>query len=150
MDGVLFCILRRMRGLQSVNLELVYSWEDDEGLNPDGPVEDQFKREGEDAQNFLLLIKEKLSHIKKVTIEWIGGFVLDHPAIANWMVHELKKRNEAWAPPLPSYKRFRRTVSSMSIVEAEVAKPVVQHDDGFSSKDHEQSLAHLESAYGVF
>lgn len=66
------------------------------------------------------------------------------------MAAELKKRNEAWAPPLPSYKNFRRTFSPMSIMDDQVAKSVVQVDEQLRSKDHKHSLADLKGLYGVF
>ncbi len=147
MDGVLLRILKRMRGLQSVNLMIFSYWED---LIQYQPLGSELKGDGEHARKFLLLIKEELSHIKKITMEWIEEYMLDNTGIINWMAHELKKRNEAWAPPLPAYKNFRRTLSPMSIMDAGVAKSVVQLDDELRSKDHEHSIAHLEKVYGVF
>ena len=147
MDGVLLRILKRMRELQSVNLKLDEDWAD---IIRDWSPDNVSKWQKQNARDFLLLIKEELSHIKKITMEWSVEWTFEDPAIVNWMAYELEKRNEAWAPPLPSYKRFRRTFSPMSIMNVEVAKSVVQIDDEFKSKDHEQSLAHLERVYGVF
>ena len=147
MDGVLLRILKRMRGLQSVELKISQDWQD---IIPDGRIHDHLQWEEQKTRNFLLVINEELSHIKKITMGLSEGSIFDHPALSNWMAHELKKRNEAWAPPLPSYKNFQRTVSPMSLVDAEAAKPVVQLDDEYGSTYHEQSLAYLERVYGEF
>ena len=154
MDGVLLRILKRMRGLQSVELAILRDWED---LLPDQDdiVYYHYPEEKEEwhkrhARNFLLLVREELSHIKKITMGCRAVDFFDDPTIFNWMTDELKKRNEAWAPPLPSYKKFRRTFSPMSIMDAEVANSVVQLENALNPRGHNPSPARLERLYGVF
>ena len=148
MDGVLLRILRRLRGLHSVSLKLLCGdWAE---LMRDLSVRNQPKRDKQYARDFLLLIKEELSHIKKITIEWFLPFEGNNDIIADWMTDELEKRNEAWAPPLPSYKNFRRTLSPMSIMDAEVAQLVVKFDDKNRSKDRKCGLGDSEELRGVF
>ena len=100
MDGTLLRVLKRMRGLQSVDIKLA----NHSGyLIPDPALGEQFICDEEDAQDFMLLIKEELSHIKKITLAGsVGGSIFEDPATINWITHELKKRNEAWAPPSPT------------------------------------------------
>lgn len=146
MDGVLVRILKRMRGLQSVNLDFNWNWI--EIVNDLGWLWGK-EQEERTARDFLLLIREELFHIKKITIEWYAGltFVSD---VETWMSHELKKRNEAWAPPLPRYKKFRRTFSPMSIIDTEIATSVLHLEEELKPKLSEGRLFHLERKYGVF
>ena len=146
MDGVLLRILRRLHGLHSVSLKL--DWAE---LMRDPSIRSQPKREKQYARDFLLLIKEELSHIKKITIEWLlppdGN---DDAPIADWMTDELEKRNDAWAPPLPSYKNFRRTLSPLSIMDVEVAQSVIKFDDKHRSKNPKNGFGDSEELRGVF
>ena len=143
MDGVLLRILKRMRGLQSVNLDLEDNW----GIIiRDPPPHGEEEWQERNARDFLLLIKEELSHIKEISV---GYSIYDNP-IELWMAHELKKRNEAWVPPLPTYKKFRRTFSPMSIMSTEVTDSVVAAVRNLRTKDDEGSPAYLERKYGVF
>ena len=146
MDGVLLCILERMRGLQFVNLELEYYWNVLIKCPPHGGEEEWQER---NARDFLLLIKEKLSHIREISIGLLKWSIREGP-VETWMSHELKKRNEAWVPPLPTYKKFRRTFSPISVMSTEVTKSVVEAVRYFRPKDHEGSPAYLERKYGVF
>ena len=146
MDGVLLCILKRMRGLQSVNLELGYDWN---GLIRDPPHGGEEEWQERNARDLLLLIKEKLSHIKEISIGLPKRSIREGP-VESWMAHELKKRSEAWVPPLPTYKNFRRTFSPMSIMSTEVTKSVVEAVRDSRPEDHEGSPAYLERKYGVF
>ena len=91
MDGVLLRILKRMRGLQSVILDLAYDWDTIVWEIRYG-AEDQ--RPERKARDFLLLIKEELSHIKVISIEPPKDKTRETP-VERWMAHELKKRNEA-------------------------------------------------------
>ena len=146
MEGVLLRILERMRGLQSVVLDLVFDL--------DSNVWDLRSRKEEkwrerNARDFLLLIKEELSHIKEISIR-LPEYKTRESPIEPWMAHELEKRNEAWVPPLLTYKRFRRTFSPMSIMSTEVTKSVVQAVRELRPKDLEGTLAHLQRNYGVF
>ena len=134
-----------MRGLQSVALDPL----SDGDLIPHHRLTNATKWLERNAEEFLLLIRQELSHIKRITMDW-SIFWANDLAIIKWMADELDKRNEAWTPPLPSYKKFRRTFSPMSIMDAEVAKSVVDIDDKYRSKDHEENLAHLERLRGVF
>ena len=138
MDGVLLRILKRMQGLQSVELDILRDWEDldlDKEDPFDGSLEaTEFWNERK-ARDFLLLFREELSHIKKITVSQRAYDSFDDTTIIDWMADELEKRNKAWAPPLPSYKNFRRTLSPMSIMDADFAKSVVEFDDKYRSKD---------------
>ena len=146
MDGVLIRILKRMRGLQSVKLDFECDWL--EIVNELSLLRGK-EQEERAAQDFLLLIKEELSHIKKITIEWEEE--LEYAGdVETWMSHELEERNEAWAPPLPRYKKFRRTFSPMAIMDVGVAKSVVQREQRFKPENHDRSLFHLKRKYGVF
>ena len=146
MDGVLVRILKRMRGLQSVNLGFKCTWVD---IVDDLHLLGRKERHERTARDLLLLIREELFDIKKVTIGWNGGMTYTSELQA-WMSHELKKRNEAWAPPLPRYKKFRRTFSPLSIMDADIATSVVQREEKLRPKRSEGSLAHLERKYAVF
>ena len=153
MDGVLLRILKRMRGLQSVELNFIDDWEEfipNEGYSRDHTLEEKEILHERNARDFLLLVREELSHIKEITTDRADydGY-LDTPII-DWMADELKKRNEAWTPPLPPHKEFRRTFSPMSIMDADVAKWVVLFDDDFRSKHHDIKLSDLERRRGVF
>ncbi|KAK0509522.1 hypothetical protein JMJ35_007916 [Cladonia borealis] len=150
MDGVLLRILKRMRGLQSVELDILRDWYD---LIPEISFNDEETEiwHERNARDFLLLVREELSHIKKITMDnQAAHHWLDDTTIIDWMADELKKRNEAWTPPLPPHKEFRRTFSPMSIMDADVAKSVVDFDDEFRSKYHEINLSNLERRCGVF
>ena len=142
MDGALLRILNRMRGLQSVNIELIFEWDE---TTCDLPHPRGKERQERTARDFLLLIKEELSHIKKITIGWSGGLTFGTD-IEAWLSHELEKRNEAWVPPLLRYKKFRRTFSPMSIMVAEVATSIAQLEEKFKPENHEHSVL----KYGVF
>lgn len=137
MDGVLLRILKRMRGLQSVELHMGRNWKyvipDSYSLN-DNPVATKIWHQ-RTAKDFLILVGEELSHVKKITMSRSKHYPLGDTTIYDWMADELKKRNEAWAPPLPSYKNFRRTVSPMSIMNDQVAKSVLSFEDGNRSID---------------
>ena len=146
MDGVLVRILKRMRGLQSLELDFDCNW-DDTTFVPTLPR--KYERLEATARDFLLLIKEELSHIKEITIEW-NEFLTNASKIETWMSHEMKKRNESWAPPLPRYKKFSRTFSPMSIMDTEIATSVVQLEARLRPKRHKGSLAHLKRKCGVF
>ena len=153
MDGVLLRILKRMRGLQSLELNILQDWEDlipskDELLFDTLEATEIWHERN--ARDFLLLVKEELSHIKKITMGRSTYHWFDDTTIIDWMTDELKKRNEDWAPPLPLYKNFRRTISPISIMDADIAGWVVEIDDDFRSKDHEKQLSNLERRRGVF
>ena len=154
MDGVLLRILKRTRGLQSVELDILCDWKNlipETGGSFNDTLEETEIWHERNARDFLLLVREELSHIKKITMDnQAAHHWLDDTTIIDWMADELKKRNEAWTPPLPSYKEFRRTFSPMSIMDADVAKWVVDFDDGFRSKYHEKNLSNLERRRGVF
>ena len=146
MDGVLLRILKRMRGLRSVILDLAYDWH---VMVRDIRYGAEDQRPERRARDFLLLIKEELSHIKEISIG-LSEYTTSEDSIKPWMAHELKKRNEAWVPPLLTYKRFRRTFSPMSIMSTEVTRSVVQAVRELRPKDQEGTLAHLQRNYGVF
>ena len=146
MDGVLLRILRRLRGLHSVNLNFYGDWQDHVR---DWSGRNHLKWEKENARDFLLLIKEELSHIKKITIDWTCSFEFGDPATICWMTDELEKRNKAWAPPLPSYKNFRSTLSPVSIVDARVARSVVEFNDEYRIRGRKYGLDDSESLHGV-
>lgn len=145
MDGVLIRILKRMRALQSVKLDFNTDWED---TTCEIPLPWDERLEGT-ARDFLLLIREELSHIKMITIGWNAGWT-EAGDVETWMVHELKKRNEAWAPPLPRYKKFRRTISPLAIMDTEIAISVVHIEKEFKPKHLQHSLIHLERKHAVF
>ena len=131
MDGVLLRILRRLRGLHSVNLDFYGDWQD----HIHGRSGRKFSKcVTENARDFLLLIKEELSHIKKITMDW-ACYEFDDPATICWIADELEKRNKAWAPPLPSYKNFRWTLSPVSIVNTRAARSVVEFSDKYRCRD---------------
>ena len=146
MDGVLVRILKRMRGLQSVILDFDFNWD---GTTEELALPRKYERLESTARDFLLLIREELSHIQEITLEW-NGMSSYANKVETWMSHEMKKRNEAWAPPLPRYKKFSRTLSPMSIMDTEIATSVVQLEATLRPKRHEGSLAHLKRKYGVF
>ena len=142
MDGALLRILNRMRGLQSVNMEIFFEWDETTRDLPHPRWKERVERT---ARDFLLLIKEELSHIKKITIGWNDGLAFGTDVEA-WMSHELEKRNEAWVPPLPRYRKFRRTFSPMSIMDAKVARSIVQLEEEFKPEHHEHGVL----KYGIF
>ena len=148
MDGVVLQILGRLRGLHSVSLKLYGDWA--ELMSDSSSLGLLPKRDNQCARDFLLLIKEELSHIKKISIEWILPLEGNDAKIADWITDELEKRNEAWAPPLPSYKNFRRTLSPLSIMNAEVAQWVVKFDDKHRSKNPKNGFGDSEELRGVF
>ena len=150
MDGILLRILKRLRALQSVELDILRDWED---IVPDkeDALDDTFQ-EAEiwperNAWTFLTLFREEMSHVKKITMGRTAYDWFDDTTIIDWMTDELKKRNEAWTPPLPSYKNFRRTTSSTLSMDTEIAKLVAEFD---RSKVHEQTFARLVRLRGVF
>ena len=150
MDGVLLRILKRMRGLQSVELDIFCDWEDlipDKEDSTDDSLEATETWHKRHARYFLLLVREELSHIKKITMGRTAYNSSDDTTIIDWMADELKKRNEAWAPPIPSYKNFRRTLSPMSIMAADVAKAFMEVEAEFRSRDR---LDDSENLHGVF
>lgn len=146
MDSVLVRILKRMRGLQSINFDFGRSWDD---TTLELTLPEKYGRLEGTARDFLLLIREELSHIKEITIEWNGRSSYASQ-VETWMSHEMKKRNEAWAPPLPRYKKFCRTFSPMSIMDTEIATSVVQFEESLRPERYEGSLVHLKRKYGVF
>ena len=146
MDGVLLRILRRLHGLHSVNLDFHGDWQDH---MHDWSGRNHLKWVSENARDFLLLIKEELSHIKKITMDW-ACCEFDDPATMCWIADELEKRNKAWAPPLPSYKNFRWTLSPVSIVNARVARSVVEFSDKHRCRGRKYGLVDPESLHGIF
>ena len=146
MDGVLLRILKRMRGLQSVNQDLEYNWDI---LVGDLPHRGEKEWQERTARDFLLLIKEELSHIKEISIGMPKIRTLESP-VEPWMAHELEKRNQAWVPPLPTYKKFRRTFSPMSIMNTDVTRTVLLYVRDLRPRDGKGSPAYLERKYGVF
>ena len=135
-----------MRGLLSVKLHFEYH-----SVHTVGDFCSLRGKEHQErtARDFLLIIREELSHIKEITMVW-NGWLGRKFEVENWMVHELKKRNEAWAAPLPRDKNFRRTFSPMSIVDSGIAKSVIRLEDRHKPKHHVESFTRLEKRYGVF
>ena len=157
MDGVLLRILKRMRGLQSVELDIYRDWEDLIPIKEDSlddSLDDSLKAteiwHERNARDFLILVREKLSHIKKITMGCTQYASFDDTTIIDWMTDELKKRNEAWAPPLPSYKNFRRTLSPLAIVDADVAKSVAEFDDKYRFRAQKYGFGDSERLRRVF
>ena len=149
MDGVLLRILKRMRGLQSVELVILENW------NELIPETGEFLEETDiwherNTRDFLLLVREELSHIKKITADLAAYDGSLDTTIIDWMADELKKRNEAWTPPLPPHKEFRITFSPMSIMDGDIANWVVELDGEFRCKYHYLKPSNLERRCGVF
>ena len=146
MDGVLVRIPKRMRGLQSVILDFDFEWD---RTTEELALPRKYERLESTALDFLLLIREELSHIKEITFEWNG--MSSYPSkVETWMSHEMKKRNEAWAPPLPRYKKFCRTLSPLSIMDTKIATSVAQLEERLRPKRSEGSHAYLQRKHGVF
>lgn len=117
LEGSLLRILRRLRGLQSLQLQFDDVWDEFIPNNslriPDWP--ERF------GHSFLLLIKNELGHIKAVTLPanpWPAGAA----HISGWISHELGKRNEAWVPPAPAYMNLHRTPSSISVLDPQIIR----------------------------
>ena len=86
MDGVLLRILKRMHGLQSVALDL----SDDLGryFLSDDHLTNKEECQAPSARDLLLLVREELSHIKKITMEWSGILVEDELAfLLGWRLN---------------------------------------------------------------
>lgn len=149
LEGSLLRILRKLSGLQSLELELGEGWDTmipTKGSTKSSQIYDWPERFGRD---FLLLVKNELSHIRKITLRpnsWAG----DATHIPAWVSYELKKRNRAWVPPPPAYMTFHRTPSSMSVLHSQIIKRIADKEDFFKTKKDVKGVSHLEDAYAVF
>ena len=154
MGGSLLRILRRMHGIQSLELQLVHGWQ---GFIPPcayGARTPKVSSANKDwlehfGRDFLLLIKNELGHINVITLR-PDPKTVDKAHIPKWISHELEKRNKAWVPPPPAYMNFHRTTSSMSVVHSEIIKKVTEAEDSYKPERHTQSISYLENNYGVF
>ncbi|CAF9942672.1 hypothetical protein IMSHALPRED_004354 [Imshaugia aleurites] len=143
LGGSLLRILRRLRGLQSLKLEVGFDW--DKYIPKSSRTSDWPERFGRD---FLILTKEELGYIKTITLDAQNWSLADH--IYRWISHELEKRNGAWAPPPPPYMRFSRTSSSMSRLHPEIVKLVIDAEIEYKPEEEQKRVSYLEKKYGVF
>ena len=125
MDGVLPQTLQRMRGLQSLEMELNKARGDWYDLIPD-------------ARHFLLVVKNELTHIKTITLDHCGK---EHAP--RWMKRQLQRRNAAWVPPAPAYMNFRRTTSNAAVFDLDVNKANAQRVEDFKPGQDETSMSYM-------
>lgn len=143
MDGVLSRIFRRMRGLQSLHISLHAPWEEEIPGKPEShETSDWPERFGE---GFLLLIRTELAHIKTITISHY-----DEDQIATWLREELEERTHCWLIPSPQYKKYCRTTTNVSYLNAEVVKAVAQDGIQYKSTFEKLSPQILKRKYGGF
>lgn len=154
MGGSLLRILRRLHGIQSLELQLIEGWREfvprkDHNNNP-RPKESSANADWSEhfGRDFLLLIKSELGHVKVIMLRSDPKTFEAH--IPKWISHELEKRNKAWVPPPPSYMNFHRTTSSVSVVHSEIIKLLAVAESRYKPERHTKSVSYLENNYGVF
>ncbi|KAF6220879.1 hypothetical protein HO133_002559 [Letharia lupina] len=145
LEGSLLRILRRLRGLQSLQLQFDEAWGEfipNKSLRiPDWP--ERFGR------SFLLLIKNELGHIKAITLP-ANPWPADAAHISGWISHELEKRNEAWVPPAPAYMNLHRTPSSIFVLDPQIIRLLANAEMFYRRNRDKSRIPCLEDAYGVF
>ena len=129
LSGILPRILRRMHGLQQLQISLGEDWNNDSRGDQKESIEECKPL----AQGMLRIIKRDLGYIKEITVTDTGYHNVD-AMIVRLMNYELAKRNEAWTAPLPAYKDFRRTSSSMLYVETDMVKWALWHESFHSDE----------------
>lgn len=149
LDGTLLRVLKRLRGLQSLELSLACCLEDFCHKNSSNMLDylDWTECLGRD---FLLLIQNELGHIKDITFENYPHENCPSGHITTWVSHELQKRNKAWVLPKPAYMDFRRTTTSMSVLHPESVKLLADSEDLYKPKRDTKRVSYLEDTYGVF
>lgn len=142
-DGVLPRIIRRMRGLQTLHMTVENCWEIKiSGKRTSHTVTDWLEIF---AQGFSLLVSIELGHIKSITMS-----SRDDDHIVSWIGQELETRNKSWGLPSSPYKKYRRTTTSMSILDVDVIKKVAEEDDEYKPVLDECSPQALDKEYGGF
>ena len=149
LGGSLLQILRRLRGLKSLELVLGGRWDDfipTKFSSKSPQITDWPERF---VRDFLLLIKNELGHIKAITLgpsPWTNRTCY----ISDWILHELEKRNKAWVPPPPAYMNFPRMSSSMSILHSQIIKLLADAEDHYKPERDKKRVSYFEDNYGVF
>lgn len=149
MGGSLLQILTRLRGLQSLEMELQSQWDDLVPVTTGIRKSSELLKPERFGRDFLLLIKRDLGHIKAITIArkpWRN----DTLHVFRWVSHELTKRNKAWAPPPPAYMNFHRTISNISLLHPQTIKNLADSEESYRLAKDKKSVLYLEDTYGVF